>query len=204
MLLFCFFCFLWNAIIRMFFSPQIKLEPENGPFSVHSPFLSWLKPGRWWSDWGLCISDLNMNTELKWFSFVQFISSGKVWPLEWERQHMEFQLSSTLITCEHLCLIWEDGVDFWGAHLCMCVCDRVWQQVPHVPLPKGPLCRWWCWELKPELAEWKFGDAAPFSLSDFWHCGSSFWHGSMVTATPTPLRPDVMCVTSAHVSFSGS
>lgn len=32
----------------------------------------------------------------------------------------------------------------------------------------------------------------------------SFWHGSMVMATPTPLRPDVIRVTSDQVSFSGS
>lgn len=31
-----------------------------------------------------------------------------------------------------------------------------------------------------------------------------FWQGSMVTATPTPLRPDVMWVTSLQVSVSGS
>ena len=31
-----------------------------------------------------------------------------------------------------------------------------------------------------------------------------FWQGSMVTATPTPLRPEVIRVTSLQVSVSGS
>lgn len=68
------FFFFNNWIICNFFSPLrfnfclkykeplMTLGASKWPFLVYSPFLPWL-PGRWWSDWGLQIPDLNTQTD---------------------------------------------------------------------------------------------------------------------------------------------
>lgn len=64
--------------------------------------------------------------------------------------------------------------------------------------PKGPFENWQCGLSQPA------DGSADGSFSHFWLFERPFGQGSMVTATPTPLRPDVMWVTSIQVSSFGS